>query len=68
MLCCRSAAELRGRNPEDLGRWDTMLSLDNEARCTVSTSVSHVFDAVLSDARCSDARKILATFLSLQRM
>lgn len=35
VLCCRSAAELRGRDPEDLGRWGTMLSLDNEARCTV---------------------------------
>ena len=36
MLCCRSAAELRGRDLEDLGRWDTMLSLDNEVRCTMS--------------------------------
>ena len=34
MLCCRSAIELRNRDPEDLGRWGTMLSLDNEARST----------------------------------
>ena len=39
VLCCRSAAELRGRDPKDLGRWGTMLSLDNEARCTTSHAV-----------------------------
>ena len=60
MLCCRSAAELRGRDPSDLGRWGAMLSLGNEVR-PLCPARPHVFPPPRPACRSCAAALTVAT-------